>query len=73
MILDRAQGILIVPLWKSAPFWPLLCQNGCFINIIKEFIMLPTEAKYYTKCKNGHGIFGNIDLKFGMLALRVNC
>ena len=23
-----AQGTLIVPLWRSAPYWPLLCPDG---------------------------------------------
>ena len=24
----RAQGTLVVPLWESAPFWPLLCRGA---------------------------------------------
>ena len=24
----QAKGTLVVPLWKSAPFWPLLCPDG---------------------------------------------
>ena len=28
LCLCNAQGTLIVPFWKSAPFWPLLCLDG---------------------------------------------
>lgn len=28
MEICSAQGILIVPLWKSAHFWPILCSDG---------------------------------------------
>ena len=24
----NAHGTLFVPIWKSVPFWPLLCSNG---------------------------------------------
>ena len=28
----RASGTLVVPLWKSAVFWPLLCPDGTHIG-----------------------------------------
>ena len=31
MMVDRARGVLVVPQWTSAVFWPLLCPNGHFI------------------------------------------
>ena len=24
----QAEGTLVVPLWESAPFWPLICPDG---------------------------------------------
>jgi hypothetical protein len=71
MQLDKANGVLIVPLWESANFWPLLCQKGKFISNIVDWIDLPTNKENYTVCKNGKGIFGNENLKFRMLALRI--
>lgn len=38
-------GILIVPVWQSAAFWPLLfSKKGQFINIIKDWLYLPSHA-----------------------------
>ena len=28
----KAVGTLIVPMWKSAQFWPLLCSDGVHLN-----------------------------------------
>ena len=28
----EALGTLIVPMWKSAQFWPLLCSDGVHLN-----------------------------------------
>ena len=34
----KARGTLVVPLWKSAVFWPLLCvSNGSFKNFVRDF------------------------------------
>lgn len=70
----KAKGVLVVPEWKSANFWPLLCkEGGQFRQCIRDCIFLPTDKHSYTPCKNGAGIFGNEDLKFNMLALFVDC
>ena len=27
----KAKGTLVVPAWTSAPFWPILCPDGCHL------------------------------------------
>ena len=69
----KAKGILVLPEWRSAYFWPLLCANDREVKpFILDWMYLPTEKCFYTPCKNGIGIFGTEDLKFNMLALYVN-
>ena len=69
----KAKGILVLPEWRSANFWPLLCANDREMKpFILDWMYLPTEKCFYTPCKNGIGIFGTEDLKFNMLALYVN-
>lgn len=66
----RAKGILVVPEWRSASFWPLICPTyGQMKPFILDWMYLPTEKRFYTPCKNGIGMFGTEDLKFNMLAL----
>ena len=57
---------------ESAVFWPFLCPNGTFINEKVDWFDLPTDKQHYVKFKSGKGIFGNIDLHFRMLALKVD-
>lgn len=72
MCYDKAKGVLVIPAWTSAVFWPLICPNGDFIHEVVDWIDLPNQRQFYTCCKNGKGIFGNSDLKFRMLALMIN-
>ncbi|CAC5387767.1 unnamed protein product [Mytilus coruscus] len=47
-----AHGTLVLPLWKSASFWPMLCPTGeGFIKEVKGCIDLPTNKKFYTSGK----------------------
>ena len=72
MIVDKAYGVLVLPCWNSAVFWPVLCPNGNFRKEVIDWFDLPTQKQYYVKCKNGKGIFGNTDLHFRMLALKID-
>ena len=69
----NAVGTLIVPCWRSASFWPMLCPGGDgFIDQVKGYIYLPTKKEFYSPGKSNKAIFGNVDLTFRMLALRID-
>ena len=73
MAICRAYSVLVVPLWRSSSFWPMLCtENGTFIHNVIEMINLPTDKASYMSCKSGRGMFRNDNLKFRMLALRID-
>ena len=73
MSVCRAYSVLVAPLWRSSSFWPMLCtENGSFVRNVIDMIDLPTDKASYSPCKNGRGMFGNDDLKFRMLALRID-
>ena len=68
----KAQGTLIIPLWYSAPFWPMICGE---YNVFREFVLDCMDLLPYKNafCPGNCGsIFGNQDLTFRMLALRVD-
>jgi hypothetical protein len=44
---DHAHGVLVIPCWKSAIFWPFICPNGCFIKEVVDWFDLPTERHFY--------------------------
>ena len=44
----KASGSLIVPLWHSAPFWPMVCPDGeCFTSFIVDWMELCTFKEAY--------------------------
>lgn len=65
---DRAHGVLVLPYWKSAVYWPLICPSGQFSSNVIDWFDLPTSKMYNTFCK----MFGNADLRFRMLALFID-
>ncbi|CAC5423237.1 unnamed protein product [Mytilus coruscus] len=69
----NAVGTLIVPCWPSASYWPMLCPNGGdFTDQVTAYVELPSGKEFYTPGKSKNAIFGNTDLKFKMLALRLD-
>jgi len=68
-----AQGTLIVPLWRSAPFWPLLTTNGSHLaHFVEDWVdLLPLNTTF---CMGRHssGVFGRENLNFRVLAVRIN-
>ena len=59
----KASASLVVPLWHSAPFWPMVCPDGSrFADFIIDWMELP-------RCNS---VFGNENLNFRMLASRIH-
>jgi hypothetical protein len=68
-----AFGTIIVPLWGSASFWSILSPSGDgFIKEVKWCINLPTNKIFFIPGRGMKGVFGNIDLPFMMLALKID-
>ena len=69
----KAVGSLIVPMWKSAYFWPLLCNDGVHLNFcVKDWLFLPNKPDLFIKGKAKNKLFGTKAFKSRCLALRIN-
>ena len=68
-----AQGSLIVPLWRSAPFWPLITSDGLHLaHFVVDWVDLPPLKSTFCIGRHSSGVFGREDLNFRILALRIN-
>ena len=68
----KASGSLIVPLWHSALFWPMICPDGeHFASFIVDWMELPTFKEAYIS-GSCNSVFGNENLNFSVIALRVH-
>ena len=66
----HAQGTLLVPLWKSAPFWPLLCPDGRhFASFIHAYYIFPYEEGMLLPGCSGHNIGDSFASDSSLLAI----
>ena len=71
--LCAAKGTLIVPLWKSAHFWPVLSSDGLHWSpFIHDWVILPNFSNLFIRGKVKNSIFGGRALSFVTLALRID-
>ena len=68
-----AQGTLIVPLWRSAPFWPLLTTDGSHLaHFVEDWVDLPPLKTTFCMGRHSSGVFGRENLNFRVSAVRIN-
>ena len=68
---DRAPGTLVVPEWKSAPYWvKLVDSRGNFVSFIAQAEVLPFQ-NLIKKGRGNNGVFGKPILPFKMLGLKI--
>ena len=68
-----AHGTLIVPIWKSAVFWTVLCEDGVHWNSwVHDWQVLSSERNLIIKGKANNSIFTRKHLNFEMVALRIS-
>ena len=69
----KAEGTLIIPLWKSSYFWPLLCEDGRHWNtFVHDWVVLPKFKQLFVRGKAKNGLFGVRELSFIVVALRIS-
>ena len=68
---DKCDCTLIIPVWKSAPFWPVLFPNAITpANFVSQYVRY--EPGVLTKRGRGkNGIFDGRHLSFSLTAIRI--
>lgn len=65
------EGTLIIPHWRSAPFWPMLCSNGeQFVSFVKSVVRLEPAEHLFLPGLSGSLLFKGI-INTDVLALRL--
>ena len=66
----KASGTLVVPLWKSAAFWPLLVdERGAFRQFVRDSRIFKSTVGFFQHDTNK---FFNAHCKFEMIAVRLH-
>ena len=69
----NAAGTFVVPLWRSAYFWPRLCFDGLhWSGFVHDWVILPDLPNLFVRGKAKNSIFGRGSLPFPSVALRID-
>lgn len=68
---EKASSTLVVPEWRSSPYWPLVFEGNHFKTVISHWSYLPDE-KIITHGKSKNSVFAQFPKQFQMLALRID-
>ena len=72
IVSEKAVGTMIVPQWKSAPFWPKLFESNDIAKYFIKAMINLGNANVIVKGKGNNGIFMKNPLPFDMLALKIS-
>lgn len=69
----QASGTLVVPLWQSAPFWPIVCpQENSFASFVVAVCDLPVSSELFLPGATGSVLFNGHMPNTRVLALRLD-
>ena len=71
MKFDGAKGAILVPEWKSAPYWPLLFPETGSAVFISETEVFPV-AQCVLPGRDNNGIFSRQDCTFNIVAMLID-
>ena len=66
----KSRGTLVVPFWKSAYYWPLLCQN---FRIFIRDVLIVKAANVLVQGRNKNSLLGSDFFESMMLTLSLDC
>lgn len=68
----RAEGSIVVPVWKSSYFWTVLSRDGRHWSpFVHDSLLLPDHECLFVRGKAKNRLYGAKKLSFKVAALRV--
>ena len=73
--LCKGCGVLVVPKWTSAAFWPMLCSSDRneFNYFVKDYIEYMKPSRFFEAGSDKNSIFASDKLTFNVLVLKIDC
>jgi len=69
---SKAQGIIIIPKWTSAIFWPYIWSNGCFVQGLKLLYEYKNPKHFFVGCPFGNSVFSGEVFKGNVLIIKLD-
>ena len=69
----KARGVMIIPCWPSAVFWPIVFPMGGLRASVIQVLEFPDPSFVFAPAREGHNtIFCPLKFKSAVLALRLD-
>ena len=69
----NAQGTLVVPMWESAHFWPLLyTRTNGWAPFVLDWLALPLSEQFIQKGRSGSALFKGKFPNTDVIAVRID-
>ena len=69
---EHVKGILVLPLWKSSAFWPLLLDGGGFKSFITYAEIFRDGKKWLKKGNSGYSLLGTENFASAIIVLKID-
>ena len=69
----NAKGTLIIPAWRSAPYWPIVCPDGCHLaRFIHQWSAMSFFPAMFRGGRSGNSIGNSLNIDSIVLALLID-
>ena len=65
------RAVLVVPLWTSASFWPLLKRGEELAYFVKDYVRFENTSNILRLGKNKYSLLGSTNYKGGLIAFKI--
>ena len=74
MFMCKAKGVLVVPKWKSALYWPLLWddKNQCFNNFVTDYLEFKNPKNFFVAGSDKNSILTKSPFHSSVIILRLD-
>ena len=68
-----ARGTLVIPAWRSASFWPLICPDGCHLaSYVQCWCSITCYDGLFLPGRSGYNIANVLQPGFSILCLHID-
>lgn len=69
----KAKGTLVIPRWKSAPFWPILCPDGRHLaTFVQQWWPINYYPSLFLEGRGGNNLGNSLNSDSVVLALLID-
>lgn len=71
----KAKGVLVIPKWRSALYWPMLWNDSeqKFYNFVKDAVEFCRPKNFFKAGSDKDSVFANSPFISNVIVLKIDC